>query len=209
MPRQLILEQTIYTLEQLEPLDAPQVALAGRSNVGKSSLINSLAGRKGLAKISSTPGKTRSLNYYRVEPDAFYLVDLPGYGYARCSKTERAKWARLIQTYLKITPRLEAVVALLDSRLTPQKNDMDLIAYIRNLGITLIPILTKADKCKQRERAKIQQQWQRLLDTPTLPMCVSSKSGMNRDKLWELLARTAGVAPAPSLESGPDPAENS
>lgn len=191
MTRQLILEQTIYTIDQLELPDAPQVALAGRSNVGKSSLINCLAGRKGLAKISSTPGKTRSLNCYRVQPDGFYLVDLPGYGYARCSKTERAKWARLIQAYLQDNTRLRAVVALLDSRLAPQKNDLDLTAYIRDLGITLIPILTKADKCKQRERAKVQQQWQRLLDTPVPPMCVSSKSGMNRDRLWELLAATA------------------
>ena len=205
MPRQLILEETIYTLEQLKPLDAPQVALAGRSNVGKSSLINCLAGRKGLAKISSTPGKTRSLNYYRVAPDGFYLVDLPGYGYARCSKVERAKWAKLIQAYMRNNPHLRAVVALLDSRLPPQKIDMELTTYIRDLGISLIPILTKSDKTKQRERAKIQQQWQRLLDTPGLPMCVSSKSGMNRDKLWDLLAESAGVArPLARVEPGDD-----
>ena len=87
----LTLETTAYTLEQLISLPEAQIALAGRSNVGKSSLINALAGRKKLAKVSSTPGKTRSVNYYRVTPHDFYLVDLPGYGYARASHTEREK----------------------------------------------------------------------------------------------------------------------
>ena len=92
MPSTVILEKTIYTIDQLGEMPLPQLALAGRSNVGKSSLLNKLTGRKNLAKISSTPGKTRSLNFYRVSPEEFYLVDLPGYGYARCSKTERVSW---------------------------------------------------------------------------------------------------------------------
>ena len=91
MNRTIELVQTIYEIKQLEDIDEPQIALAGRSNVGKSSLVNLLAGRKKLAKISSKPGKTRSLNYYKVNPDGYFLVDLPGYGYAKCSKTERTK----------------------------------------------------------------------------------------------------------------------
>ena len=91
----VILEKTVYVPDQLEDMPLPQLALAGRSNVGKSSLLNRLAGRKHLAKTSSTPGKTRSLNFYRVSPENFYLVDLPGYGYARCSKTELISLAPL------------------------------------------------------------------------------------------------------------------
>ena len=93
----LTLETTAYTIEQLARMPQAQIALAGRSNVGKSSLVNALAGRKALAKVSSTPGKTRSVNYYHVDPDGFYIVDLPGYGYARCSQQERQKWGELLE----------------------------------------------------------------------------------------------------------------
>ena len=189
----LSLEKTIYTMDQLETMPRAQVAMAGRSNVGKSSLLNCLAGRKQLAKISSSPGKTRSLNFYQVIPDDFYLVDLPGYGYARCSKKEREKWRQLIQRYMENNVYLTAVVALFDCRLTPQALDLELARYVTSIGITLIPVLTKADKCKQRDRAKIQKSWQDLLDLPKQPICVSSKTGMNRDRLWDMLRGAAGV----------------
>jgi GTP-binding protein len=185
MPSTVILEKTVYTIDQLGEMPLPQLALAGRSNVGKSSLLNKLTGRKNLAKTSSTPGKTRSLNFYKVEPEGFYLVDLPGYGYARCSKTERDKWAALTTRYLKNNARLFGVVALLDSRLTPQTLDIDLINYIKALGIEVIPVLTKADKCKQPVRSATQAAWQRLLGTEKPPMLISSHSGMNIDKLWQ------------------------
>ncbi len=147
MPSTVILEKTIYTIDQLGEMPLPQLALAGRSNVGKSSLLNKLTGRKNLAKTSSTPGKTRSLNFYRVSPEEFYLVDLPGYGYARCSKSERDKWAALITRYLRDNARLFGVIALLDSRLPPQALDIDLITYIKAQGIEVFPVMTKADKC--------------------------------------------------------------
>lgn len=180
----VILEKTVYVPDQLEDMPLPQLALAGRSNVGKSSLLNRLAWRKHLAKTSSTPGKTRSLNFYRVSPENFYLVDLPGYGYARCSKTERDKWARLIAAYLHGNTRLFGVVALLDSRHPPQASDMELIEYIQGQNIPLFSVLTKADKCKQQLRRTHQAMWQRLLPAETPPMLVSSHSGMNMDKLW-------------------------
>ena len=110
----LTLENTAYTLDQLSRRDIPQMALAGRSNVGKSSLVNALAGRKQLAKTSATPGKTRSVNYYRAIPEGFWLVDLPGYGYARCSKEEREKWRLLIERYLSRSTALLGLVLLLD-----------------------------------------------------------------------------------------------
>ena len=191
MNRSLELIKTIYEIKQLEELDAPQIALAGRSNVGKSSLVNRLAGQKSLAKISSKPGKTRSLNYYRVNPDGYYLVDLPGYGYARCSKSERDKWAKLIDKFITTTPTLKGVAVLLDSRLTPQKLDLELTAYLRRLSIPVIPVLTKADKPKQRERAQVQQQWKDILQIDRAPLFFSSKTGMGEAKLWEILTEYA------------------
>ncbi len=191
MNRTIELVKTIYELNQLEPTSVPQVALAGRSNVGKSSLVNCLGGRKQLAKISSKPGKTRSLNYYKVHPDEFYLVDLPGYGYAKCSKTERAKWAKLIDTYLKGSDNVKAVVVLLDSRLSPQKNDLELTSYIRNMNLPVIPVLTKSDKTKQHDRAMLQKQWKEILQQDRMPLLFSSKTGMGRDKLWDIIALAA------------------
>ena len=195
MPSTVVLEKTVYTIDQLGEMPLPQLALAGRSNVGKSSLLNKLTGRKNLAKISSTPGKTRSLNFYRVNPENFYLVDLPGYGYARCSKTEREKWANLISKYLQNNEHLFGVVALLDSRIPPQALDIDLINYVRSLEIDVFPVLTKADKCKQPVRRATQAAWQNLLGSRTPPMLISSHSGMNIDKLWQFfLEKFAAVS---------------
>jgi GTP-binding protein len=207
MNRTIELVKTIYEIKQLESLDEPQIALAGRSNVGKSSLVNRLAGRRSLAKISSKPGKTRSLNYYRVNPDGFYLVDLPGYGYAKCSKSEREKWGKLIEAYMTVNPGLKAVVVLLDARLTPQKLDLELTSYLRGLGIPVIPVLTKSDKPKQRERATLQNQWKDILQQPRLPLLFSSKTGMGEEKLWNVLAEyaTNGVPASPAEVSGDTP----
>ena len=199
--RRLELEATIYTLEQLRdhgragdcpgfPGGAPQVALAGRSNVGKSTLINALAGSKKLAKTSSTPGKTRSVNIFRVLPDGWKLVDLPGYGYARASKTDRAKWAKLIEAYLTSTPQLKAVAMLLDCRLPPQQLDLDLAAYLANIDMPLVAVLTKADKCKQAERGARAREWKDIL-SGYAPVVVSAKSRLGLDALWAALERAA------------------
>ena len=116
---------TLYTLDQLKNAvhDMPQIALAGRSNVGKSSLINALARRKKLAKVSSEPGKTRSVNLFEVRPDGFCLTALPGYGYARRGHEERRSWAALIQNYLENTPTLRALALLIDCRIPTQESD--------------------------------------------------------------------------------------
>ena len=185
----LTLETTAYTLEQLISMPEAQIALAGRSNVGKSSLINALAGRKKLAKVSSTPGKTRSVNYYKVTPHNFYLVDLPGYGYARASHSEREKWARLLERYLVECSSLKALALLLDSRLEPQKLDKNLASFARTNGLNIVPVLTKADKCSQRERANRQNEWQELLGTR--PIVTSSSNRYGIDNLWRALVETA------------------
>ncbi len=185
MPHTVTLIKTVYTIDQLEDMALPQIALAGRSNVGKSSLLNKLAMRKSLAKTSATPGKTRSLNFFHVAPENFYLVDLPGYGYARCSKAEREKWAKLTATYLENNSTLLAVIALLDSRLPPQHIDIELVQYITHQNIAVLPVLTKADKCKQTVRKDTQAAWKRLLPEQQQPLLISSHSGMNIDKLWK------------------------
>lgn len=187
----LILETTAYTLDQMQRDGTPQIALAGRSNVGKSSLVNALAGRKQLAKTSSTPGKTRSVNYYRVQPDGFFLVDLPGYGYARCSKTEQERWATLIERYLVAAQSLRALVLLLDCRLTPQKSDLALLAFAGTNAIPLIPVLTKADKCTQAEQQKRRKEWGALL--PEMPIITSSAKRTGIDALWTAMRQAAGM----------------
>ena len=195
----LTLESTVYTLQQLLDVPEAQVALAGRSNVGKSSLINALAVRKKLAKVSATPGKTRSINFYRVQPHNFFLVDLPGYGYARASHSERRSWAALLEKYLSTCKNLRALALLLDSRLPPQKLDLELAGFARSCGLPLLPILTKADKCTQVERSKRQQEWSRLLNG-IMPLPVSSKDMRGVDALWSELRRFAGTGESVSEE---------
>lgn len=196
-PPTLTLEATTFNKEQLrgqlDVLDErqeAQIALAGRSNVGKSSLVNALARRKQLAKISATPGKTRSINFYGVAPDGFSIVDLPGYGYAKCSQEERRSWAKLIEYYLTNASRLKALALLLDCRIPPQALDRDLADFARAHGIPLLPVLTKADKCTQTERSRRQQEWSRLLGG-LLPLPVSSKDMRGVDDLWTALRRAA------------------
>ena len=191
----LELTYTIYTLEQLRDFEAleaplPQLAMAGRSNVGKSSLINALANRKDLAKTSSSPGKTRSLNFFKVTPQNYYLVDLPGYGYARCSKTEREKWAKLIESYITRTPGLAAVALLIDSRIPPQDLDRDLAAFVQSQGITLLPVLTKVDKCTVKDRALREKEWKAILGADKVAQ-VSAKTGSGLEKLWQTMHQAA------------------
>lgn len=185
----LQLEATAFTRGQLLYPGHAQAALAGRSNVGKSSLINALAGRKALAKVSATPGKTRSINYYRLQGTEAFLVDLPGYGYAKCSHEERKKWGELLQYYFQHTPGLKTLVLLLDARLSPQKADKELMAYAMGLGIPLLAVLTKADKCGKKELAATLRAWEALAGKSAL-MVTSSRS---RAGVAELGQRIAAV----------------
>ncbi|HWJ12834.1 MAG TPA: ribosome biogenesis GTP-binding protein YihA/YsxC [Gemmatimonadaceae bacterium] len=140
------------------PTELPEIAFAGRSNVGKSSLLNRLVHRKKFARVSNTPGRTREVNFFKVN-DSFLLVDLPGYGYARISKERRAEWRPLIESYLKSTNQLRGVVQLLDSRHDPTPDDLQMLDYLGDIGVPTIIVLTKIDKLtakeRQRQRAQI------------------------------------------------------
>ena len=201
----LVLEETLYTLGQLKNAapDFPHIALAGRSNVGKSSLINALGRRKQLAKVSSTPGKTRSVNLYKVEPHGFYLTDLPGYGYAKRSKSERELWADLIEKYLVECENLAAMAILLDCRLEPQEADKMMVQFALAHAVPVIPILTKADKCTQKERSERISQWTVLIPRGE-PVAVSSQTGFGLEAVWKKLIGAAGqscFARSPAKES--------
>lgn len=131
----------------------PEIALVGRSNVGKSSLINKVVNRKNLAKSSSTPGKTRMLNYYLINGE-WYMVDLPGYGFARVSKAEREKWGKLIERYLSRREPLRGVIQLLDIRHPPSENDILMKDWLTHVELPILLVATKADKVSRNEKQK-------------------------------------------------------
>lgn len=152
-------------LDQLPRPEKPEYAFIGRSNVGKSSLINMLTGRKYLAKISSTPGKTQTINHFIINNE-WYLVDLPGFGYAKTSKTLRALWKGFTFEYLKQRENLLCVCVLLDSRLEPQKIDLEFMEWLGKNGIPFVMVFTKADKNTKRELVKNLENYQRkMLET--------------------------------------------
>lgn len=130
---------------QYPETDIPEIALAGRSNVGKSSFINTLIQRKNLARTSGKPGKTQTLNFYVIE-DQFHFVDVPGYGYAKVSKVQRAKWGKMIETYLTQREQLKAVISLVDFRHEPSKEDVQMYDFLKYYQIPVILVATKADK---------------------------------------------------------------
>lgn len=134
--------------------NAPEFAFAGKSNVGKSSLINYLTGQSKLAKTSSEPGRTRLLNYFEINDGQFYFVDLPGYGYAKVSKEEKIKWGDIIETYLKTSENLKNVFVLLDIRHEPSADDLLLISFLFTLNIPFTIIATKADKLSKMQTRK-------------------------------------------------------
>lgn len=133
--------------------DKVEIAFVGRSNVGKSSLINSLTNRKGLAKVSGTPGKTRLINFFLIN-NSFYLVDLPGYGYAKVSKSEKENWGKIIETYLLNRPQLRKVVLLVDARHKPSGDDILMYKWIKYYGHETIIVATKKDKLTKNEIIK-------------------------------------------------------
>ena len=132
-------------ISKLPPPVKPEYAFIGRSNVGKSSLINMLTGKKGLAKTSQTPGKTQLINHFLIN-EHWYIVDLPGYGYARVSKSKKADWDKFIHTYLDKRESLQCVMVLIDSRLEPQKIDLEFCNWLGEKGLSFVTVFTKADK---------------------------------------------------------------
>lgn len=166
----------------------PEVAFAGKSNVGKSSLINGLMNRKALARTSAQPGKTQTINFYNIN-DAMYLVDLPGYGYAKASEEVKAKWGKMIENYLHTSKRLKAVFLLIDIRHDPSANDRMMYEWMVYQGFAPIIIATKLDKIK---RSQIQKNVKAIREglgvqpgTTIIPFSAETKQG--REEIWELI----------------------
>lgn len=168
--------------EQFPRDSRPQIAFAGRSNVGKSSIINSLLHRKNLVKTSVTPGKTQLINFFLIN-DALYFVDLPGYGYARVPQAVLDEWAPMIEGYLKGSPRLAAVVVLQDSRRELDSRDMQLMQWLRQNNIPAIFALTKADKLNRQESELAKRQAGISLGLTVQPLLTSAKSGQGIKEL--------------------------
>ena len=164
----MIIKSSSYAISAVKesqyPKDnLPEIALAGRSNVGKSSLINTLLKRKNLARTSSQPGKTQTLNFYLVN-DEFYLVDVPGYGYAKVSQKRRQEFGEMIQDYLETRPNLKGLIILIDSRHEPTKDDIAMYEYAQYLNIPIMVVCTKMDKIKKSQTNKVMSGLKKHLD---------------------------------------------
>ncbi len=178
--------RSVTRWEDLPDDGLPEVAFAGRSNVGKSSLLNALLRAPGLARTSSTPGKTRQLNFYRVN-ERLYFVDLPGYGYARTSQQERRLWGRLITRYLKERSTLALVVHLIDSRHPPTPLDEAMMDLMRGQHVPYLIALTKADKVSGNRRAQAVREVERALQTRAMEVPIipaSAHTGLGLRELW-------------------------
>ncbi|WP_313801028.1 ribosome biogenesis GTP-binding protein YihA/YsxC [Cytobacillus sp.] len=168
--------------------DLPEFALAGRSNVGKSSFINKMLNRKNLARTSSKPGKTQTLNFYLIN-EMMHFVDVPGYGYAKVSKKEREAWGKMIETYLTGREQLKAVVQIVDLRHPPSKDDVMMYQFLKHYDIPCIIIATKADKIpksKWQKHLKVAKETLEL-DPNDHIILFSSETGQGKDQAWALL----------------------
>jgi GTP-binding protein len=213
----------IKTLEFLGPMataegwrptnELPEVAFAGRSNVGKSSLLNRLVRRKAFARVSNTPGRTREINFFKVN-DRFVLADLPGYGYAKISKTRKAEWLPLIEGYLRASPALRGVVLLLDVRHDPSDEDLQMLDFLADIGAPTVVVLTKIDKLKPRqvaERVHAIAVALRLEDDQVIPFSAETNAGRDdlAAALVSLVEQPSWRAPAPVPDAHEPPTPES
>jgi GTP-binding protein len=187
---------SVMHLTQLPEETLPEVALAGRSNVGKSSLINCMLSRKAIAKISATPGKTQMLNYYTIN-SSLYFVDCPGYGYAKVSKTQRSHWGNVIETYLRKREALMLVLQLIDVRHSPTKDDIAMFDWLRHQNLPICIVATKADKIPRSKWDRHIKRIKEELGMPkTMPIVLfSSETGKGREELWEIINTTIQEQP--------------
>lgn len=174
--------------QQLPISDKPEITFAGRSNVGKSSLLNKLFNRKNLARVSSVPGKTVTINFYNVDNQRF--VDLPGYGYAKISKQERDRFGELMEGYFQSGRKISLVVQLIDMRHKPTADDYSMISFLEQMDIPFIVVLTKADKLKKKEYASREQSIITELNNPVYPVIpFSSVTGQGVDEIKKLIEK--------------------
>ncbi|WP_420560693.1 ribosome biogenesis GTP-binding protein YihA/YsxC [Tepidicaulis sp.] len=193
----------VVSMKQLPPMDLPEVAFAGRSNVGKSSLVNALTGRKTLARTSNTPGRTKELNYFRLGPHtesgegpALYLVDLPGYGYARETKTRVEAWTDLVMSYLQGRANLHRVILLIDSRHGVKPNDREVMSLLDKAAVSYLAVLTKTDKLKPSELKKVVEATAaELKKHPAAHPEVIATSSVTKDGIAELRAHITALVP--------------
>ncbi|HBM4073514.1 TPA: YihA family ribosome biogenesis GTP-binding protein [Listeria innocua] len=174
--------------EQYPETDLPEYALAGRSNVGKSSFINTMIRRKSMARISQKPGKTQTLNFYKIE-EALFFVDVPGYGFAKVSKTEREKWGVMIETYITYREQLRGVIQIVDLRHKPTEDDRMMYEFLKYYDIPVIVVATKADKIprsKWQKNAKIVRETLDF-DPDDKFVLFSSETKMGKDEAWQFI----------------------
>ncbi len=185
------LETVCGITSKLPENELPEIAFAGKSNVGKSSLINGLLNRKALARTSSSPGKTQTINFYNINK-ALYFVDLPGYGYAKVSQEIRNKWGKMIERYLNTSSQLKTVFLLIDIRHAPGENDVTMYDWIVANGYTPVIIATKLDKIKRSQKDKnikiIREKLGVSKETKIIPFSAVSKQG--KEEIWELIQST-------------------
>lgn len=189
------LEAVAVKREQYPATGMPEVAFAGKSNVGKSSLINTMVNRKALARTSQNPGKTRTINFYNIE-EKLYFVDLPGYGYAKAPKSEQQKWGKMIEGYLTERQELRAIIMLVDIRHEPGENDMMMYDWLKHYGHNIIIVATKSDKIKRSQLDKHKKMLKTAFglekDDILLPFSSETKSG--KDELWAIIEGVCGIA---------------
>lgn len=178
-------ELTAVRPDQYPTLHLPEIALVGRSNVGKSSIINTLLNRKNLARVAAEPGKTRQINFYNIDGTLFF-ADLPGYGYARVSKTEKDSWAEMIETYLNSRKQLQLIIMLVDIRHTPSNDDQTMFDWLANQDRSRLVVATKLDKIT---RGQVQKQLQDIRSTLVMNpgetlIPFSAVTGQGRDEIW-------------------------
>ena len=186
----------ITSMASYQPSAAPklrELAVVGKSNVGKSTLINALCQRKKLCKVSGTPGKTRLINYFLIN-DQFHLVDLPGYGFAKVDKGEKQRWGRMMEDYFSKSENLTHVLSLVDIRHEPTQDDITMNKYLRDMDIPFTVVATKADKISRGARMKqIAPICRALMVQPWEIICFSGEDGTGRDKLLEAIEKSMGL----------------
>ena len=189
------LETVCGITSKLPENSLPEIAFAGKSNVGKSSLLNTLINRKALARTSSQPGKTQTINFYNVE-EKLYFVDLPGYGYAKVSEEIKARWGKMIEGYLKKSKKLALIFLLVDIRHEPSENDILMYDFIVSSGFKPVIIATKADKINRSQLAKqlkiVSQGLELPSDAVLIPFSAETKQG--KDEIWEVIENTVSLS---------------
>lgn len=193
---------SVARLDQLPREGLPEIALTGRSNVGKSSMINALVGKPGLARASNTPGRTQTLNYFRITPEGkttkpFFLVDMPGYGFAAVNKASRAQWGDLVERYLSSQPTLCGVVQIIDLRHPPQPLDHTMAEWLLGTRQRYVVVATKADKVARAKVPVLLTQAAASLRVEVQnAMAFSAQTGLGRDQLWRwMIGATSAIDP--------------